>query len=161
MADENKGHGPVALPAGSIDAQLLHKELDKAVSVKNEDQHPERINQAIVNASSDLTKQVLANADKPAVPTGAKIVEQETVYVDGEDPVKTQGVAFLPAKGAESGAEAAKMRYVETGKGEVVATDEAIAAEPGDDQNAGPASLGELAAEDTGTASTAAKGRDK
>lgn len=152
MADE-KGYPPVHLPAGSVDAQKLHKELETAYNVKDENQHPERVNKAIVNASSDTTREVIASATAPAVPFGAEVVEQEVVYADGQEPVKTQGIAFKAAKDAKSGAEAAEMRYVEDRKGDVVATEEPVAAVPGTDENQG-SSLAEVAAAKTGTADT-------
>lgn len=156
MPEADKGHPPVQLPAGSVDAQKLLAGLEKAHSVKDENQHPERINKAIVDAASDSTRETIANADRPSVPFGAQVVDQELVYAEGAEPVKSKGVAFKPAKGAKSGAEAAEMRYEEDDKGDVVATDEppqgVVASEERD-----TASLGEVARDKVGDEGTGKK----
>ena len=104
MADE-KRIAPIPLPAGSFDVLELRKNLDAAVSVKNVETHPERINEAIVKSASETTQKVLANATKPAIPEHARVVERK----DGDETV--EGVSFKPAKDAETGADAAAMEY--------------------------------------------------
>lgn len=101
---------PIPLPAGSFELETLRKNLDSAVSVKNREQHPERIAKAIVASADETTKKVLAGGDRQAVPIGAKIIETETVYAEGEEPVKGETVVFTGVD-AKSGEEAATMKY--------------------------------------------------
>lgn len=152
MADERNEDriAPVALPAGSFDIQKLQKELDKAVSVENREQHPERINKAI--AKTIEIPEILANVGKPPIPDGAVMTEQEMVYREGDEPVKRKVPAFKGVE-AESGQEASRMRYDQrTGD----ATDEPVGV-PVVDEDA-PLTLTDAAADvaepDTGKAST-------
>lgn len=108
VADDEKRIAPIPLPAGSFDLQELQEKLDHAVSVKDVEQHPERINKAI--AECIATPELLTRADEQAVPFGATEVEDEIVYVEGGEPVKRKTYAF-DAADAKSGEEAARMAY--------------------------------------------------
>lgn len=143
MADEDR-IAPVALPAGSFEVLELRDELDKAVGVKGREKHPERINAAIAKCIKQ--PETLANLDTPAVPLGAKLVDQPIVYVEGQEPVTRDAIAF-DAVEAKDGTEASGMRY-EHRRGnvdEVVATDKP----PGQpvELEDEPATLSEQAAE--------------
>jgi hypothetical protein len=133
---------PIALPAGSFELGELQKALETAVGGKDVEQHPERINKAIV--STIAQPEILANADKPAIPFGAEEVDREQVYREGDEPVKTKALAFKPVK-AEDGEAASKMSYVRDAKSDkIVGTDEPIA--PVVEPVAGASSLSDLAA---------------
>lgn len=108
--NEERRIAPIPLPAASFELRDLLKGLDQAVSVKNVEEHPERIAKAIVEAASEDSKLVLANLNRQAVPVGAKMVEVETVYVEGEEPIVGETPVFEPAD-AETGEEASKMKY--------------------------------------------------
>jgi hypothetical protein len=111
MAERNDERiAPVALPAGQFELGDLQKALDTAVSVKDREKHSERIIKAI--ADTIKNPELLVAGDLPALPMGAELVEQDVTYVDGEDPVTRHVPAFTKVK-AESGEEAASMRYAE------------------------------------------------
>lgn len=132
---------PIALPAGSFEARDLQKALDGAVSVKDAEKRPERINQAIVNTI--LQPEILANADLPAIPFGAEEVDRKIVYREGDDPVDGKAVAFTPVK-ADDGEAASKMSYVLDEKKDVaVGSSDPVASPP---SAARATTLNELAA---------------
>lgn len=160
MADERtneeKGIPAVSLPAGQFELKDLEKALDSAVGVKDRDQHPERINKAIVDTIQN--PELLANLDRPSVPTGASLRETELVYVEGTEPVKAESVVFDPVD-AKDGEEASKMRYDPRGE----ATDKPLGAEIAEDaaragEGEQTASLSELA-HDAVESDTAKAGR--
>ncbi|MES2903266.1 MAG: hypothetical protein V4696_03690 [Pseudomonadota bacterium] len=119
---EDKRIAPIALPANSFDLQELEKKLGAAVSVKDHEQHPERVAKAIADCAEN--KEVLANASRPVIPPGAVEVEREIVYAEGQEPVKGKALAFQGVD-AESGTEASKMRYADR-DGDMVGTTELV-----------------------------------
>lgn len=119
---EPKRIPPVSLPAGSFELSELDKAISAAVSVEDHEKHPERIQKAI--ATTIAMPEILANLDRPAVPAGADYVERRTKTEKG-DTVVTHELAFKPAKGAETGTEAAEMVYEPT-TGKAVDADEVV-----------------------------------
>lgn len=125
MADEQTEDRTtkVSLPSGSFELRDLGKALGKAIDVKDREQWPERINDAIVQTI--VNPEVLANYAAPSVPTGASLVEQEIDYGNGN--VQTREVVTFDGVDAESGEDAAKMKYAESRAG-----DETLVVDEGD-----------------------------
>ncbi len=157
MADEIV-IAPVALPAGQFEVRELQKALDSAVSVKDVEQHPERCTKEIVKSIKNPA--LLARLTDTPVPLGAELIDQEIVYVEGQEPVKSKGIAFTPVD-AESGEDAAKMRYYDRREGdETEVTTEPPSPAPSDEAQPTAAALATERLEEEGSSSGSDK-KDK